>query len=131
MILRSKKEEAKGDWRKLHNEELHDLCLFADITGVGRMGEACGSSTIYTGFWLENLKERDFLDDLGIEGRILLKWVSMQDGNVYTGLMWLRTEATGTQKQGNALIRELCPLNVTTKAVRTCVFKSFLPSTRK
>jgi len=25
-ILGPKKEQVTGDWRKLHNEELHDLC---------------------------------------------------------------------------------------------------------
>jgi hypothetical protein len=25
-------------------------------------------------FWFENPKERDFLEDMGIDGKILLKW---------------------------------------------------------
>jgi len=30
---------------------------------------------VYTGFWWENLRERDDLEDLGVDGRIILKWV--------------------------------------------------------
>ena len=55
------------------------------------MGEACGRITIYTGFWLENLKERDFLEYLGVDGRIMLKWVPTHDGMVCTEFTWLRT----------------------------------------
>jgi hypothetical protein len=56
---------------------------------------------------LENLKKKDFLDDLGIDGRIMLKWVSTRDGWVCSEFTWLRTEATGTHKQRNALILDL------------------------
>jgi hypothetical protein len=42
------------------------------------------------GFWCGNLKEREYLEDLGIDGRIILernfkKW----DGEAWTGIMWL------------------------------------------
>ena len=30
---------------------------------------------MYTGFWLENLRERDHLGDPGVDGRIILKWI--------------------------------------------------------
>jgi len=29
----------------------------------------------YTVFWLGNMHERDHLEDVGIDGRIILKWI--------------------------------------------------------
>jgi hypothetical protein len=44
-----------------------------------KMGEACsmygGRGEAYTGFWWGNPKERDFSEDLGINGRIILRWI--------------------------------------------------------
>jgi len=39
----------------------------------------------------ENLKKRDRLEELGIDGRILLKWVLRKwDGMAWTVFLWLR-----------------------------------------
>ena len=38
------------------------------VARIGR-GEA------YTGFWWGNLRERDRLEDSGIDGRIILRWI--------------------------------------------------------
>jgi hypothetical protein len=32
-----------------------------------------GRGEAYTGFWWENLRERDHLEDEGVDGRIILK----------------------------------------------------------
>jgi hypothetical protein len=29
----------------------------------------------YTGFWLGNLKKRDHLEDPGVDGRIMFRWI--------------------------------------------------------
>jgi hypothetical protein len=39
---------------------------------VARMGE---ERHIYIGFWLGNLRERDYQEDPGIDGRIILRWI--------------------------------------------------------
>ena len=30
---------------------------------------------MYTGFWWGNLRERDYLEDPGLDGRIILRWI--------------------------------------------------------
>jgi len=42
---------------------------------------------MHTLFWLETLKERDLLEDLGVDGKIL-QW--KQDGKVWIGHIGLR-----------------------------------------
>ena len=41
------------------------------------MGRACSTyvGELCTGFWWGNLSERDHLEDPGIGGRIILKWI--------------------------------------------------------
>jgi hypothetical protein len=69
-------------WRKLHNEELHDLYSSPTIVRViksRRMrwaghvvwmgGEAC------TGFWWGKLRERNHLEEPGVDGRKILRWI--------------------------------------------------------
>jgi len=48
------------------------------------------------GFWWGNLRERDFLGDPDIDGRILLSWISRKwDVEVWTGSSWLRIGTGG------------------------------------
>jgi len=41
------------------------------------MGGACSKygGEVYTGFWWGNLRKRDHLENPGIDGRIILRWV--------------------------------------------------------
>jgi len=41
-------------------------------------------------------KERDHLEDLSLDVRIILKWIlKMWDGQAWTGLIWLRIGTVG------------------------------------
>jgi len=45
---------------------------------------------MYTGFWLRNLRTRDYLEDLGIDSRIILKCILKNRMWAWAGLIWLR-----------------------------------------
>jgi hypothetical protein len=41
-------------------------------------------------FWWGNVKEKDHLGDLGVDGRIILIWIFRErDVGVWTGMLWL------------------------------------------
>jgi hypothetical protein len=52
---------------------------------------------MHIGFWWEDQKERNHKEDLDIRGRIILKWVLEKwDEVIWTGLMWVRVETSGS-----------------------------------
>jgi hypothetical protein len=63
-----------------------------------------GRAEVYTGFWWGKLKERrDHLEDLGVDGRMVLRWIFRKwDVGAWTGFMWLRMgQVAGTRECGN------------------------------
>jgi hypothetical protein len=80
-IFGPKREEA-GSWRKLHNDELYSLYSSPNIVRViksRRMRWAghvagMGRGEVLTGSWLGGLKATDHWEDLGVCGRITLRW---------------------------------------------------------
>jgi hypothetical protein len=76
------KREEDGSRRKLHNDELHSLYSSPNIVGVVKSRKMrwaghvarMGRGEVFTGFWLGGPKARDHWVDLGVGGRITLKW---------------------------------------------------------
>ena len=82
-IFGPKREEVTGVWRKLHNEELYDSYPLSDIRVI-KLREIRWAGHVegerreaYLVLW-RNVNDRDHLEDLGIDGRIILKWIFRQ-----------------------------------------------------
>jgi hypothetical protein len=55
-----------------------------------------GIGEIHTRFWWGDLTERDHLKSLGVDGRIILKWIFKKwHREAQTGLIWLRIDTGG------------------------------------
>jgi hypothetical protein len=72
-----KREEVARGWRRLHNEELHNLYASPNINGVIKSrGVRWLECSIHWGnikFWSENLKGRGHFEDLGVDRKIILE----------------------------------------------------------
>ena len=80
-IFGPKRDKVTGQWRILHNDELTDLYSSPNIIRViksrrmrwaGHVARNGGRVEVYAGFRWGNLRERDHLEDPGINGRIIL-----------------------------------------------------------
>jgi hypothetical protein len=98
------KREVDRLCRKLHNDELHSLYSSSNIVTViksRRMRWAghvahMGRGEVFTGFWLEGLKARDYWEDLGAGGKITLSWTLGRQGSMgQTGFSWSRIGSSG------------------------------------
>ena len=97
-IFGPKRDEVTGEWRKLHNEELNDLYSSSNMVRViisrimrwaGHTART-GRGEEYTGLWWGNLRERDHLENPGVDGRIIFRCIMRKwDVGVWTGSSWL------------------------------------------
>jgi hypothetical protein len=102
-IFGHKRDEVRGEWRKLHIEYHHDMHSSPNIVRmikskmrwamyVARMVECRGVYRIL----LENLRERDHLVDPDVDGSKILRWLFKKwDDGAWTGCMWLRIGTGG------------------------------------
>jgi len=62
----------------------------SDQIKKNELGWALGRVKVYTGFWSGNLRERNHLEDAGIDGRKMLRWIFRKwDVKEWTGSVWL------------------------------------------
>jgi hypothetical protein len=80
-LFGSMRDEVTGEWRKLRNEELHNLYSSPNIVRViksrrmrsAKSIERMGRGEACTGIWWGNPRERDNWGDSGIVWRIMLR----------------------------------------------------------
>jgi hypothetical protein len=103
-IFGPKRDKVTGKWRRLHNEELNDLYYSQNIIWVTKSRRkmlarhvACmGRGEVHIGCWWENLSERGHLEDPGVDGRIILKYIEKKwFGGAWTGFIWFSTGTDG------------------------------------
>jgi len=95
-IFRPKRDEVAGEWRRLHKEELYDLYSppnFISVMNSRRMrGAAHVAGTereeVYTGLLWESLRERDHLEDAGVDGTVILKRIFRTGANGWRLRIW-------------------------------------------
>jgi len=82
-IFEPKRVEVTSEWRKLHNKELSDLYSSPDVIRViksrrmrwaGHVTQMCERKCVYR-VLVGNLKQRDYLEDPGVDGRVILRWI--------------------------------------------------------
>jgi hypothetical protein len=82
-IFGPKRDEVTGDWRRLLNEYLHDIYSSPRSMRMRWAGHmACAGESYVQGFGGGNLREREHLDELGVDGRmiwIFKKWDGAMD----------------------------------------------------
>jgi hypothetical protein len=106
-IFELKRDEVRGEWRRLHNKKLHYFCSSPNTIRVIKSRKirltvhvACmRRGQVHGRFWsgnLSDLREAHHLADLGVDGRIILNGRS--SGNMiekWSGFICLRIGVNG------------------------------------
>jgi hypothetical protein len=112
-IFGSKREEVTGDWRRLHNEKLRNLYPSPNIIRmmkskrmllVGHVARMCimyvcvrerEIAEMHTKCWSVNVKGKDHFEELGIDGRVIIRMVLREAG--LQGVYWIHLAHDGVQ----------------------------------
>jgi hypothetical protein len=103
-IFGPKGDEVTGEWRKLHNEELHDLYSSPSILRIiksRRMRWAdhvarMGKRRMRIVYWWESQRGKDHYENQDVDVWIILGWILERwVGVMWTGLVWLRIGTGG------------------------------------
>jgi hypothetical protein len=79
-ILGPKRDEVTGDWRRLHKQELYNMYSSRNIIQAMK-NEMSHTSGMYENrrgsyrFFVRDMGEKGHLKDLGVDGKIILKWI--------------------------------------------------------
>jgi len=83
-IFGPKRDAVTGEWRKLYNEELNDLYFSPNTVRVnksrrmrleGHVARIRKSKMCMKSFGWKNPRDRHHLEDPGVDGNIILKWI--------------------------------------------------------
>jgi len=92
------KRAEDGSWRELYNDELHSLYSSPNSVRVNKLRKMrwagyvarMGRGDVFKGFWLGDPKGRDYWEDLGVVGKLKLKWTLGREASMKrTGFGWL------------------------------------------
>jgi len=72
MIFGPKRDEVTGEWSKIHNEELHDIYSSPNIVRVFKSRRMRWAWHVAE-FWWGNLREREQMEDPGLDEMIILR----------------------------------------------------------
>jgi hypothetical protein len=91
VLFRDQIKETK--WKRLGTfgemRNVRKVLVGKSEEGLGML-HVWGRREVYTGFWWENLRERDHSEDPGVDGKII-RWIfRKRDVGTLTGLIWLR-----------------------------------------
>jgi hypothetical protein len=103
-IFGPKRDEVTGEWRKLHNEELHNLYSLPDIIRqiksrrmrwAGRVAHMQEGRNVYR-VLVGKPKGKNHLKDQGVDGRMGSKWtLGKSVGGLWSGFTWLSIGIVG------------------------------------